>query len=65
MELSLYSFFGWSSQTTTKIKGRIRKTSVVVSIDSGAIHNFISPEVVKKSRLQTTMGSKFTVMVGI
>lgn len=64
MELSLYSFLGWSSPTTTRIKGKIGKTSVVVLIDSGATHNFISPEIVKKARLQSTKGSKFTVMVG-
>ncbi|KAG2311911.1 hypothetical protein Bca52824_023468 [Brassica carinata] len=34
MELSLYSFLGWSSPTTTRIKGKIGKTSVVVLIDS-------------------------------
>lgn len=52
------------SPTTTKIRGRIGKTNVVVLIDSGATHNFISPAVVEKTRLQTTSASRFTVLVG-
>lgn len=38
MELSFHSFMGWSSPTTTKIKGRIGKTNMVILIDSGATH---------------------------
>lgn len=63
IEMSLYSFFGWSLLTTIKIRGKIGKTSVVVLIDSGATHNFISPEVVKKTRLQPSSGCNLTVMV--
>lgn len=64
MEVSLYSFFGLSSPSTTKLRGKIGKTNVVVLIDSGATHNFISPEIVKKTRLPTSTSGKFTVLVG-
>lgn len=65
MEVSLYSFFGLSSPTTTKIRGKIGKANVIILIDSGDTHNFVSPAVVKRARLQTSKSSKFTVMVGI
>ena len=64
MEMSLYSYMGWSSPTTTKIQGRIGKTNVVVLIDSGATHNFLSPEVMTKAHLQQEDMSSFKVMVG-
>lgn len=62
--MSLYSYMGWSSPTTTKIQGRIGKTNVVVLIDSGATHNFLSPEVMTKAHLQQEDMSSFKVMVG-
>lgn len=64
MELSLYSYMGWSSPTKTRMMGRIGKTQVVVLIDSGATHNKLSPEVMKKARLQQDERSSFKVLVG-
>lgn len=40
IELSLYSFMGWSSPTTMKMEGRIGKLRVVVLLDSGANTQF-------------------------
>lgn len=64
IELSLHSFMGWSSPTTTKLEGRIGKTKVIVLIDSGATHNFISPTAVEKARLVSTNQEGLTIMVG-
>ncbi|XP_033137014.1 uncharacterized protein LOC117128518 [Brassica rapa] len=63
-ELTLYSYMGWSSPTTTKIEGKIGKTRVVVLIDSGATHNFLSPDIVKKAQLTEIQSSSFKVLVG-
>lgn len=41
MELSLNSFLGISSPTTTKMRGFIVKIEIVVMLDSGATHNFM------------------------
>lgn len=64
MELSLHSFLGKSSPTTTKIRGKIGKTNVVVLIDSGATHNFISPDIVSKAYLQVSETRQFTIIMG-
>ena len=39
MVLSMNSFLGISTPTTTKIRGSVNKSSVVVMLDSGATHN--------------------------
>lgn len=63
IELSLYSFMGWSSPTTTKLEGRLGKLRVVVLIDSGATHNFISPKTVQRARLKETITKYISVLV--
>lgn len=42
MELSLSSVVGLTSQKTVKVKGTIVYNEVVMLIDCGATHNFIS-----------------------
>ena len=64
MELSLYSFFGWSSPKTTKMWGYIGKTRVLVMIDSGATHNFISPTIVSEAQLLKEEDDKMKIKVG-
>lgn len=47
-ELSLNSIAGISSPHTIKLMGKIEGEPVVVLIDSGASHNFLSDVMIKK-----------------
>ena len=58
MQLSLYTFLEMDSPTTMKVRGKIGNTSLVILIDSGATHNFISPDFAKKAHLTTTTNSR-------
>lgn len=64
MALSLNSFLGISSPTTTKVRGNINRNTVVVMIDSGATHNFISPSAVEKNKLRVTHNANLEVLLG-
>lgn len=64
MAFSLSYFLGQSCPTTTKLRGAIKKNQVVVMIDSGATHNFISPSAVQKTRLAVTANENLCVMLG-
>lgn len=64
MELPLYSFLGRSSPKTKKLWGCIGKTRVLVMIDSGATHNFISPFTVTKVQPKIEHMSKIQIKVG-
>lgn len=64
MELSLNSFMGLSSCTTTKLRGTIKKHQVVVMLDSGATHNFITPFVVQKTHLRSEQNTNLEVLLG-
>ncbi|CAA7028494.1 unnamed protein product [Microthlaspi erraticum] len=63
-ELSLNSFLGLSSCTTTKVRGTVGKYSVVIMMDSGATHNFIAPSLVSKLKLKTAKDKSLEVLLG-
>ena len=62
--LSLNSYLGINSPKTTKMRGYIQDKEVIVMLDSGASHNFISPEVVDKLRLKVYADSSLDVLLG-
>lgn len=62
--LSLQSFLGKDSPTTTKLKGSIKKRSMLVMLDSGATHNFISPKMAAQLKLVTEKGNGLEVLLG-
>ena len=64
MELSLNSFLGNSSPTTTKVRGTINMNRVVVMVDSGATHNFISPATMAQCKLTATNNANWEVLLG-
>lgn len=64
MQLSLYSFLGMDSPTTMKVRGRVGNTSMVILIDSGVTHNFVSPVFAKKAHLTTIMSSRLQILLG-
>lgn len=62
--LSLQSFLGKDSPTTTKLQGSIKKRSLLVMLDSGATHNFISPAVAEQLKLVTEKSNSLEVLLG-
>lgn len=63
-ELSLNSVVGLSSPRTMKLRGSIRNEDVVVMIDSGASHNFISNQMVGKLGLTPAGTKSYGVIMG-
>lgn len=62
--LSLNSMGGFVSKKTLKILGEVGGISVVVLVDSGATHNFISKEIVEKAKLSLTSSTNYGVILG-
>lgn len=62
--ISLRSFLGLSSPTTTKLKGVVKKQTIVVMLDSGATHNFISPDLVKRTHLRMENDAALDIILG-
>ncbi|KAF7826330.1 Retrotransposable element Tf2 [Senna tora] len=64
MSLSLNSVVGITSGRTMKLMGKIRGKEVVIMIDSGATHNFISEELVKRMGLEIEKTKSYRVTLG-
>ncbi|XP_051122326.1 uncharacterized protein LOC127245468 [Andrographis paniculata] len=62
--LPLYLMAGFTGPCTMKIKGLLQDKSVIVLIDSGASHNFISYSIVTEMGLLTEPTGKFGVTLG-
>lgn len=64
MTLSFSSFMGISSLTTIKMKGQICRGDVLIMLDSGATHNFITPNVASKLKLPVTSNPHLNIVLG-
>ncbi|XP_068638603.1 uncharacterized protein [Aristolochia californica] len=65
VEMALNSVVGLTLPKTIKIAGNIREQPIVVLIDGGATHNFISTTVVEKLHLLLSPLEKYGVQLGI
>lgn len=64
MQISFNSFLGVSSFTTTNIKGSLRKMEIVVMLDNGATHNFITPSAFNKAKLKVNSDKDLEIYLG-
>ncbi|KZV19421.1 hypothetical protein F511_08762 [Dorcoceras hygrometricum] len=64
LELPLFSIGGINQPQTMKLRGRLRGKDIVVMMDSGASHNFVSRKLVEKLELEVDETVKFGVFLG-
>ena len=62
-EITLHALMGWTVPKTMRIAARIGAHDVVVLIDSGSTHNFISERMANLLRLPMVPTESFTVRV--
>lgn len=63
-EVSLNSVIGLTNPKTMKLLGRINNHEVVVMVDPGATHNFLSLATIEKVRIPVTGSAEFGVSLG-
>lgn len=63
-EVSLNSVVGLSNPKTMKVRGLIGNIGVVVLIDPGATHNFLSTSVIQSGKIPVTAAGSFSVALG-
>lgn len=64
VEICLNSVLGVNNPKTLKLRGTILETELVVMIDPGTTHNFISPSTVQKLGIPVTSTGGFGVVLG-
>lgn len=64
MTLSMNSIMGSTLNNTLKLRGKINGVEVIMMVDSGASHNFISQDLVQKLELPVNEMKAFGEMVG-
>ncbi|KAA8542122.1 hypothetical protein F0562_023274 [Nyssa sinensis] len=62
-EITLYALAGWTAPKTMRVAARIGSHDVIVLIDSGSTHNFISERLANQLRLPVVPTETFTVRV--
>lgn len=63
-EISLHAILGKTMGTTMKIKGEIGSRTILILIDSGSTHNFISEDMVHQMCLPIQQITPFGVQIG-
>lgn len=63
-EISLHAILGKSHPTTMKIQGTLNSTEVLILVDGGSTHNFISDILVNELKLVTQLVAPFGVQIG-
>lgn len=64
VELSTNSVVGFTNPSTMKVRGQILGEEVVVLIDCGVTHNFISDKLVNELKLHTKGNSQYGIILG-
>lgn len=64
MELSAFSAGGLTQQKTLKLQGRMGERKVLILVDSGTSHNFVSHELVRELKLEQEDTSPYHVSLG-
>ena len=64
IELSINSVVGLNDPDTMKVKGRINNKEIIVMIDCGATHNFISKKLVKSLPITIKKTAHYGVILG-
>ncbi|TYJ97524.1 transposon Tf2-1 polyprotein isoform X1 [Cucumis melo var. makuwa] len=64
VELSINSVVGLTNPRTMKVRGKLQGEEIVVLIDCGATHNFISEKLVKEKKLHTKETTHYGVILG-
>ncbi|KAL0539304.1 hypothetical protein IC582_023509 [Cucumis melo] len=64
IELSINSVVGLTNPGTMKVKGKVKDEQVVVLIDCGATHNFISEKLVTNLNLPLKATTNYGVILG-
>ncbi|TYK04252.1 ty3-gypsy retrotransposon protein [Cucumis melo var. makuwa] len=65
VELSINSVVGLTNPGTMKARGKIFGEEVVVLVNCGATHNFISEKLVTELKLSTKETSRYGVILGL
>jgi hypothetical protein len=62
-EITLHALTGWTTPETMRVSAKIRSHKVIVLIDSGSTHNFISNRLASMLRLPVIPTKSFHVQV--
>lgn len=62
-QISIQAIFGGVAHNTIKVAGMVGKQKLTILIDSGATHNFIDPNTVKRLGFQEECSTPLTVTV--